>query len=154
VSNGSAVAVVVAVVGVVALAALAVGGLGGMRVEAGVSEPVAGYFGGPPADGSYGIVMGSHQSRSGIGLFGLTIGRSRWEASIALVPPEGCDVSGGELPAGGPCEAAAATGKISGGGTTASGLEFVIVSTEVSEGCHRALEAFDRWPSNQPACNE
>lgn len=153
-SNGSVVAVVAAVVGVVLLGVLVFGGLGGTRVETSVPEPVPGQFDGPPADGSYGIVMGSYKSRSGFGVFGLTIGRSRWEASIALVPPEGCEVSDGELPAGGPCEAAAATGRLSGGGTTASGLEFVIVSTEVSRGCHETLETFERWPTSKPACTE
>jgi hypothetical protein len=47
-----------------------------------------------------------------------------------------------------------ATGRISGGGTTASGLEFLIVSTGVSEECHEALETFERWPTDKPACNE
>jgi hypothetical protein len=154
VSNGSVVAVVAAVIGVVLLGAVALGGLGGTRVETSVSEPVPWHFDGPPADGSYGIVMGSHQSKSGLELFGLTIGRSRWEANIALVPPEGCEVSDGNLPPGGPCETAAATGRVNGGGTTASGLEFVIVSTEVSEGCHEALQPYERWPTNKPACNE
>lgn len=153
-SNGSVVAVVAAVVGIVLLGVVAAGGLGGTRVETSVSEPGPGQFDGPPADGSYGTVMGSYKSRSGIGVFGLTIGQSRWEANIALVPPEGCEVSGGELPAGGPCKAAAATGRISGGGTTASGLEFVIVSTRVSKACHEALETWERWPSDRPECNE
>lgn len=153
-SNGSVVAVVVAVVGIVLLGAVALGGLGGTRVETSVSEPVSGQFDGPPADGSSGIVMGSYKSRSGFGVFGLTIGKSRWEANIAMVPPDGCEVSDGKLPAEGPCEAAAATGRVSGGGTTASGLEFVIVSTEVSEGCHEALEPYERWPSSKAACDE
>lgn len=153
-SNGSVVAVVAAVVGVVLLGVVAVGGLGGTRVETSVSEPVPWHFDGPPADGSYGIVMGSHQSKSGLELFGLTIGQSRWEANIALVPPEGCEVSDGELPDGGPCVRAAATGRINGGGTTARGVEFVIVATEVSESCHEALQPYEPWPSSNAACNE
>lgn len=152
-SNGSMVAVVAAVVGIVLLGVVALGGLG-TTMESSVSEPVSGQFDGPPADGSSGIVMGSHKSRSGISVFGLAIGKSRWEASIALVPPKGCAVSDGELPDSGPCEAAAATGRVNGGGTTSSGLEFVIVSTEVSEACHEALEPYERWPSDKPACDE
>jgi hypothetical protein len=154
VSNGSVVAVVAAVAGMVLLGVLAAGGLGSARMESGVSAPVAGSFDGPPADGSYGIVMGSYQSKSGFGVLGLRFGRSRWEANIALVPPAGCEISDNEVPAGGPCGAAPATGKLSGGGTTASGLEFVIVSTGISEGCHDVLQPFDRWPSQEPECGE
>ncbi len=153
-SNGSVVAVVAAVVGVVLLGVLVFGGLGGTRVETSVPEPVPGQFDGPPADGSSGVVMGSYKSRSGIGVFGLTITRPRFEAHIALVPPPGCEISAGELPAGGACEAAAETGQVSGGGTTADGLEFVIVSTRVSEACHEALQAYERWPSSKPACRD
>lgn len=152
-SNGSVVAVVAAVAGIALLGALAFGAMG-TTVESSVPGPVPATFDGPPADGSHGIVLGSYQSKSGFGLFGLTIGRSRWEASIALVPPKGCAVSDGALPAGGACAGAVASGRVSGGGTTAEGLEFVIVSTEVSEGCHEALQPYERWPSGQPACDE
>jgi hypothetical protein len=39
-------------------------------------------------------------------------------------------------------------------GTRASGLEFVIVSTPVSDGCHEAQETWERWPSDRPEWSE
>lgn len=150
-NQGAVLAWVLGGVLVVALGALALGGLG-TRVESSVSDPVPAVFDGPPADGSSGVVMGTYQSKSGISFFGLTIGESRWEASIALVLPEGCEPDGDRLDDAGACAGVPATGRLSGGGTTAAGLEFAIVSTRVSERCHEALETYERWPSSKPEC--
>lgn len=149
--QGTLVAWVLGGVLLIALGVLALGGLG-TRVESSVIDPAPGAFDGPPADGSYGVVMGSYQSKSGWEIFGLRIGESRWEASVALVLPEGCEPEGDQLDDTGACAEVPTAGRLSGGGTTADGLAFVIVSTRVSERCHEVLETYERWPSSNPEC--
>lgn len=151
-SQGSVIAVLAGCVLVAVLALALAGGLGASRVETSGGSPVPGSFEGPPADASRGIVMSTHQSKSPVQLFGLKFGSSRWEASIAMALPEGCEPNGGEVTADGSCSKVAASGQVSGGGTTAAGLEFVIVSVPVSEQCHVVLTPGERWPTSHPEC--
>jgi|GEM_PF-7093578 len=109
----------------------------------------------PPADGSYGLVRHSYQSRSGLEVFGWTIIPPKYRAHVIFVPPAGCVVpESGELKAQGACAGIPAEGTVTGGGVSFDGHETVIVAVEISKACHEVLQRYDRWPSEHPACRE
>lgn len=129
----------------------------GVSVTTGQSHPevVEGLPPQPPADGSYGLVLGSHRSHSGLKVFSWSIIAPKYRAHVIFVPPEGCVVRGsGELKAQGACAGIPAEGTVTGSGVTFDGHETVIVAVGISEACHEALQPNDRWPSEHPACQQ
>jgi len=153
-SQSSAIPVLIGIAVVVALVMLLVGfGGAGLRSSStGSVSDATGDFTGPPADGSYGTVLDRQATETPWNFFGLKIGGTKFDVFIALVPPSGCVPEGDQLEGDGPCEGVAATGTISGEGTTSSGVEFVIVSVRVGKECYAVLRTGDRWPSTESAC--
>lgn len=122
------------------------------RVEVGAGPATP--FATPPADGSYAVVVGSHQTTSPyVDLFGLKIGPARYAAHVMFVAPEGCGAAGSSrIEATGPCTGIPVAGEVTGGGTNEEGRELIIVSVKISEACHEILVTGDRWPHSDPAC--
>ena len=148
-------AVVVGILVLVLVAGVAVFGAGGFvtSTTSTSSEGVA--VTPPPADGSYGVVVGNYQSKNGFSVFGWDFTPSKWEAQVMFVPPAGCpepedvDLT---VVAEGPCATVPAEGRLSGGGTDEDGNRLWSVSFEVSKACHDALEFNDAWPTTKPEC--
>jgi hypothetical protein len=115
--------------------------------------PIAGEPYDPPADGSYGVIVGAHQSKSGFTILGWQINAPEYQAHVAFVPPAGCVPPAlGVLVAEGACTGVPAQGEVTGGGTTSGGHNLVIVSVEVSKACQEALEHGAHWPPPLPEC--
>jgi hypothetical protein len=143
-----------ALIAIIAVALLVVAGAGlhtttvTVSSDEGLSEWTP-----PPADGSYGLVVGSHKAKDGLDLFGWDITPSTWEAQVMFVAPAGCEPGQEEeVVATGPCAGIPAEGTSSGGGTTEDGLPLLTVRFEVSKQCHESLAAGDHWPTLIEAC--
>jgi len=129
------------------------GGLFGTSVTVSSDEGVAAEWTPPPADGSYGVVVGSYKAKDGLGLLGIEFTPSRWEAQVMFVPPAGCEpTEEQDIVAAGACSGVPAEGRLGGGGTTADGDTLWTVVFEVSKACHEALNPNDRWPNTTGAC--
>lgn len=155
-NSGSVVAILVGAGALaLAVAVLFLGAIdGNTRVEFAASATPIGGIPAPPSDGGYGVVTATYTSDSGLEVLGFELGRTRHEASIAVVPPPGCDTDGGELRAEGACEDAPLSGSVSGGGSTGEGVRFVFITKEISEACYRVLQPGDPWPSERAECRE
>jgi len=110
----------------------------------------------PPADGSTGVVMGSHQTESGLELLGIRFRAPSYAAFVAVAAPARCLAWTGdgehEVVADGDCSSLPATGPLGGAGTTADGVSFVIVQVPISGACHEELVAGESWPTGIPEC--
>ena len=143
----------VGVLVVVVIAAVGVGALGQTRT---VSESAgAGRIPDPAGDGSAGVIMELRES-GGFSLFGVTLGSRSYEAFVGFVAPAECvsqDETGHEaLRSDGVCADLPARGEVSGNGTTADGLNLVIVTVDISKRCYEALAAGETWPVSTKVC--
>lgn len=113
-------------------------------------------FPGPPADGSFGVVVAAYQTRGAVKAFGVTFRSARYATQIIFIAEPECivaDERGVErVIADGGCASLPATGEVVGGGTTEVGERLVAVELGISEECYRLLPEGSRWPSAIPEC--
>ncbi len=152
-TGGIVAAVAVGLLVLVLGGALLAGGLGTTTVTSFSDEGTAQPWTPPPADGSFGLVVGTYKTKAGLSIFGLGITPGRWEAQVTFVPPPGCTPSESEdVVATGACAGIPAEGKYAGGGTDMDGSTLLTVAFEVSRACHEVLEFGDHWPTTKPEC--
>jgi len=118
-------------------------------------EAIAATPGEPPADGSSSLVYGRYRTNSGLRLLGVQLRAPSYAASVGFVPPADCDPPDGVvLEDEGRCTGVAATGVVTGHGTTRSGHRLVIVQAGISKDCYEVLREGDPWPSTHAACRK
>ena len=148
--TGQAIALVGGIViAIAALGALAAGSLTATEVETNSDGAIIDL----PTDSSHAVVVGTYQTKAGLGLFGFNVSEPRWAAQVTLVPPPGCAIpEDGVLRATGDCAGIAAEGRASVSGTGPGGATLWNVEFEVSKACHEALRVGERWPTSKPPC--
>ena len=103
----------------------------------------------PASDGSAGVIFELRQS-DGSDVLGIRLRPVTNEAHVGLAVPSECvqhsESGKQELRDEGACSQLPVRGEVDGNGTTAAGVQFVILRVNLYERCNETLSIGDTWP--------